>query len=123
MAAEARSGGQKKVKGGGGARGGVIQYRELVLTWLWRLIVVGFPPAPGISALRRRVEDVEKTVEQFVAEVKEQRGRITSKIRREKPLQDDPGQEIEEEAAPQDPPVRLAPRGTAHLARRFKSGG
>jgi hypothetical protein len=94
-----------------------------VLTWLWRLFVVGFPPAPGIRALRLRVEDVEKTVEQFVAEVKEQRGRITSKIRREKPPQDAPGEEIEEEPLPEDPPRALRVRGTAHLARRFKTGG
>jgi hypothetical protein len=98
-----------------------------VLAWLWRAIVVGFPSKPGMNALRARVEAVEKLVDQFMTEVKEQRGRIATALRArrqpadsEKSLEDAPGETNEQ---PSPGYGHYPMKGTAHLARRFRSGG
>lgn len=52
-----------------------------MLAWLWRVLVVGAPPKPGMTAMRQRIEAVEQIVEQFVEEVKAQRGRISAALR------------------------------------------
>lgn len=87
-----------------------------MLAWLYRLLVVGFPSRPSVSELRRRVEAVEKTVELFVAEVKEQRGRITTARRLKKEAEEAPSETNDEQPVPGHPPP-----STAHLAHRFRS--
>lgn len=82
-----------------------------MLTWLWRAIVVGFPSKPGIDALRRRVEAVEQLVDQFVEEVKAQRGRIATAIRVKKGL---PEENHDSPQSLQDAPESTNPRAVAY---------
>jgi len=94
-----------------------------MLAWLRRLFAPPAPPPPRLIALWNQVQDLDARADYLEGELKSLRGRLTGALRREKPPEDAPGQEIEEEAEPQLPPPRALTRGTAHLARRFKTGG
>lgn len=89
-----------------------------MLTWLWRAIVVGFPSKPGVDALRRRVEAVEQMLEQFVDEVKAQRGRIAAALRQKRVPNEDP----EAPQSIQDAPQSTNPRAVAY-DRPYRTNG
>lgn len=91
-----------------------------MLTWLWRLIVVGFPDKPGMTALRRRQEAVEQLLDQFIEEVKAQRARIVTALRVKKGLVEPNGDAPQ---SPQDAPESTNPRATSYDRPRLTTGG
>jgi hypothetical protein len=95
-----------------------------MLTWLWRLLVVGRPSAPRISALASRVTDVELELARMTERLRELNARITTATRQPRSRQDAPQDTNDEEPAPEPTQAGNYPRiSTAHLARRFRTGG
>lgn len=90
-----------------------------MLTWLWRAIVVGFPSKPGVSALRSRVEHMEQLLEQFIDEVKAQRGRIAAALRQKRVGSADP----DAPQSSQDAPESTNPRAVAYDRPYLNRGG
>lgn len=90
-----------------------------MLTYLWRLIVVGFPSKPGVSALRSRVEHCEQLLEQFIDEVKAQRGRIAAALRQKRGVPDENGDSPQ---SIQDAPQSTNPRAVAY-DRPYRTNG
>lgn len=84
--------------------------------FLRRLLGLEATPAPKLVTIANRQDELEERVEYLGLELKRLRGRITG-AERKKSLEDEPGEEISEEPAPQHPPLSLAARRRA--ARGF----
>lgn len=96
-----------------------------MLGWFRRLFAAPPPPPPRVAALSARLDDVELELEQLNARlednVKAIHARITNKLRREAPAEDQgDGDGDGSSEGNERQPTRGVP-STAHLARRFRS--